>query len=287
MLLEGKASLYSYEDGNTKRYFYKIDNSPIHQLIFKKHTVGQNEFKTNTRFRQQLWNDVSCNQTAQNQLTNIEYRENHLLKWFKKYNECVGEPILQYNKKEDRAFFELKVSPGLNYASFKLENSAYVPTQSIDFGNNISFRLGVEAAFILPFNKNKWRIVIEPTFQYLNLQKEADGRSWKVNYKTIEFPVGLRHSFFINQETSIFLNGFYISSFTVRLNPEIGYDKMHHTWKGIHAKDRDSFAIGGGLAFKKVSIEARYYGNRDIMGNNWYWSTQYTRLSLIVGYKLF
>ena len=39
VLVEGKASLFSYVDGNIRKYFIQKDASKIEQLVYKKHRV--------------------------------------------------------------------------------------------------------------------------------------------------------------------------------------------------------------------------------------------------------
>lgn len=46
VLLEGEASLYAYEEGNLKRYFYTTGTSPIEQLIYKKYRKEFTDYKT-------------------------------------------------------------------------------------------------------------------------------------------------------------------------------------------------------------------------------------------------
>jgi hypothetical protein len=47
LLVEGKANLYSLEDGNITRYFYSKDDSEIIQLIYKKFMTPEKSIATN------------------------------------------------------------------------------------------------------------------------------------------------------------------------------------------------------------------------------------------------
>ncbi len=70
------------------------------------------------------------------------------------------------------------------------------------FPANMSFRLGIELEYILPFYANRWSIFFEPTYRY---QKWED--NWKTNlvaggykiaivdYQLIEIPLGFRYYF--------------------------------------------------------------------------------------------
>lgn len=54
VLVEGKASLFSYQDGNLTRYFYKMENSDIQQLVYKTYLNPKNRKLKNTHFRKQV-----------------------------------------------------------------------------------------------------------------------------------------------------------------------------------------------------------------------------------------
>ena len=75
--------------------------------------------------------------------------------------------------------------------------------------------MGLEAELILPFNKNKWAVTLEPT--YTSYRKEVSGEfssiigvtiNTKSNFNFLNIPLGLRHYLFLKGNTSskLFLN---------------------------------------------------------------------------------
>src|SRR5690606_2339465 len=110
---------------------------------------------------------------------------------------------ISYEPKQKKDLFNLSVRPGLNFGGLKLQNTSS-SSKDVDFGNEFGFRFGIEAESILPFNKNKWSLILEPTFQYFKSEKKVENNVsggiliGKVNYQSIDFPVGFRHYFFIN-----------------------------------------------------------------------------------------
>ena len=75
-------------------------------------------------------------------------------------------------------------------------------SRDTDFGNKTNLRIGIETEFILPFNKNRWSILIEPTYQYFKAEKreevtnvEGGIRDTRVDYQSVDFPVGIRYYF--------------------------------------------------------------------------------------------
>lgn len=290
VIVEGKASLYYYEDDNLRRFFYSVVDTSINQLVYKKYlaveTVDFGDFETgigyNNWFRQQLWNDVRCANTNWNSMENVDYTLKDLEKYFTNYSKCLGDSIVEYsNNKTKRDFFNIRITPGFNISSVAV-SYALNDTRDIAFKSNLGFRVGIESEFILPYNKNKWGVLFEPTFQYFNSEKIHNTERAVINYKSLEFPFGIRHYFFLNDALKIFLNGFYISSTCADFNSEVKIDK----YTVLDIVPRGSFAFGGGVENKRLSAEIRYYTNRELFSDYIYWTTNYNRFSFIIGYKL-
>ena len=98
---------------------------------------------------------------------------------------------------------------GVKNSSLEIENSLS-HLRDTNFGTKLGFSVGIEAEFILPFNNNKWALLIEPTYQYFNTKKETPDLTSEINYSSIEIPIGVRHYMFINQKSKIFINGLII-----------------------------------------------------------------------------
>jgi hypothetical protein len=142
----------------------------------------------------------------------------------------------------------------------------------------LGFRLGLETEFIMPFNKNKLTIIIEPTYQYF----KSEGESIKANYKSIELPIGIRYYFFLNNNYKIFINASFVSDFSS--NNSI-IDVFSNK---LEIKTRNNLAFGIGCKQnKKFSLEFRYQVSRELLSNYLYWSSDYNTLSVILGYTIF
>jgi hypothetical protein len=170
VLLEGNASLFLYEDGNLIRFFYNLNDSGIKQLVYKSYLIDNNVAQNNY-FRQQLFIDLKCQSINLNDVEQLNYVKRDLERFFINYNECTSSSNINYElkQKQKKDLFNLSFRPGLNYSSLEIQNIAMYSSPSIVFDNKFSSRFGIEAEFILPFNKNKWGIIIEPTYQ-LNYQ---------------------------------------------------------------------------------------------------------------------
>ncbi len=293
-LVKGEANLYLYEDGNLRRYFYNVGDDNIQQLIYKVYRVSSIQIDKNNRYKQQLWTDVRCDNIEESEAVKTEYKRKSLIKYFTKYNTCIDPSFVNIQKREDRDLFNLSIKPGIGFASLPYRNRT--SSNVGDFENKTTFKLGVEAEFVLPFNKGKWAIFIEPTYQSYdsNIETETNPsftgtptiRNYKVEYKSIELPIGARHYFFLNDKSKLFVNVAYVLDFE--------FDSTYSIQ--INAADPTSFDLEsrtnviGGVGFKynnKYSIETRFATGREIYGRFNAQSYNYKSFSVILGYTLF
>ena len=134
----------------------------------------------------------------------------------------------------------------------------------------------------MPYNNNKWAIIIEPTFQYFKSETELFGRNIIVHYKSIELPIGIRYYVFLKNNSKIFINASLILDFSN--HSTIDFDSRSN----LTIKSNNNF--GFGIGYKKnnkYSLEFRYQTGRDILKNYLYWRSDYNTLSLIFGYTIF
>ncbi|MFD0779275.1 hypothetical protein ACFQZF_13175 [Flavobacterium myungsuense] len=109
--------------------------------------------------------------------------------------------VKNYDRKVKKDLFNLTIRAHVNNSSLSIEKS--ISERNVDFGNRLGIGLGIEAEFILPYNKNKWAVVIEPIYRSFNSEKTSDvsfvsGGKLKsiINYSSIEVPLSVRHYLF-------------------------------------------------------------------------------------------
>lgn len=281
VLLEGKADLFLYEDGNLKRFFYNIDNSEVKQLIFKEYLTPKNSIGKNVEYKKQLWNDLKCQNITVNDVETIDYKKNDFVNFFIKYNKCNNSDFIDFEKKQKKDLFNLTLRPGLNSSSLTIQNSIS-NSRDADFDNEFGFRFGIETEFILPFNKNKWAVLIEPTYQYYKSEKKLTSENVNADYTSIEIPIGIRHYMFLNNNSKLFINGSLIIDLSS--NSKIDFESS----SDLEFKTDNNLAFGLGYKYdKKYSLELRYQTGREILGNYISWSSDYNTLSVIFGYSIF
>lgn len=231
-------------------------------------------------FRQQLSNAFSDNCKSNLKTNDLNYSKKELTNLFEKYNECVGSESLKFFKRE-KTNININLRPGFKSSSLLIENE-YARARNVDFGKKSGFRFGVETEIILPYNKNKWGIIIEPTYQYYKSEIALNTEKVTADYKSIELPIGLRHYFFINENSKIFMNLAYV--FDMPLSSKIDYERSDDL--DVNTRNNMIFGIGFNK-FNRFSLELRIGTSRHILGGYLAWSSKYNTSSLILGYKIF
>ncbi|MCG6187821.1 outer membrane beta-barrel protein [Maribellus maritimus] len=291
VLVEGEASLFLYEDKNLTRFFFKNKDSEVEQLVFKRYRLN-NKIGKNEYYKQQLLNNFKSQNLSSNDVRYIKYNRKDLEQFFITANNQTGTEYSSYNSVEKKELFNLSLRPGLNASSLAVQNASS-DFRNVDFENKYGLRLGIEAEFILPYYKNKWTIITEPTFQYYSSTKsETKNISGgelisEVNYQSIEIPVGVRHYFYLNEKSKFFVNVSYIFDFSSNSSIEFTRNDGSLLSK-LEIEPRRNLALGIGYKFKdKYGLELRYLTDRELLGSHVQWSSEYRTFSVIFGYSLF
>jgi len=288
LLVSGEANLYLYEDGNLRRFFFDYQGSSVEQLVYKRYRKTQYLVSKNVAFKKQLWTSLRCEDITLSDAEKLEYRPKNLIDYFVKYNRCKGSEFVNFNEQynKDRDIFRLTIRPGISSSSFTYNNEVN-PERSIDFGNNTNFRIGLEAEVFLPFNKNKWSVFVEPTYQSYEVTQDVSfdvnpvlsiNTPATANYTSIEIPIGLRHYFYLNNQSSIFVNlGFVILDLTS--DSSIDFETID---------GGTNIVTGLGFNFNsKFSLELRYGFNRNIVDTLVSNESNFNAISFILGYSFF
>lgn len=289
-LAEGKASLYYTELENIKRYFFKIDDQKIQQLIYKRYMTSALKMGTNDYYKQQLATTLTCENLDNDDFENLEYKTNKLIKIISDYNACENSETILYGRKDGKSFFNLSIRPGVTFTSLSLQRSG---DEKVDFGSKTGFRIGLEAEYIFPFNNSKWSLFAEPTYRNFKAEKEFLYKDFftlqettliSVEYNSIEVPAGIRHYMYINQDAAFFIDTAFIMSIAtldskITSSNEAGYD--------LNVRANTALAFGFGFKYQnKYSLQARYHTPQQIV-NYLNIDSAYDSFSLIVGYNFF
>ena len=290
-IVESQFSLYEYRDGNTMRYFCSKDNGNIEQLVFKKYKIDLSYYE-NASFMQQLYMGYKCQATTSDRVKRVNYELSSLKKYFLEINKCNGNIIVETTK-QNKVKFNFKIKAGINSSSLLVDFIDY--RQDIQFENQLTYRIGLELEYVLPFNKNKWAIFLEPSYQskyqsnketfyqtnvIANFVPVSEGK-YAISYNTFDFSLGTKYYMFINKNSKLFLNLGLVHSIDINRNIERDSNKEF-----LLTSTAPSFCYGLGFVYKKISIEYRY-NRRNVLEKYLSIGSSFSTSSLILGYSIF
>lgn len=304
LMVDGDAKLYIHVSGVGRKYFYSYKNSAVEQLVYKEYFNAKTQYVyQNKNFQQQLWNHVKCNDTKKGRIAKIDYKTSNLTKYFYEINSCDGNklntPVALISKASGSTNF--KVKAGVNFSELNMKYDNVESTTPIEFENKAGAKLGVEIEHVLGFNRNKWAIFYEPTYQSYKSKKEkviSPSMSAKidVDYKYLDHYFGFKHYMLINANTKAFLSTGLVykqplgqkkwkAEITKMPNP---YDPgtVIHEDDSLEIESRLGLMIGLGFSYKKSNLEIRY-SEPDILQQYVNVHARFKTISLIYGYKIF
>ena len=259
-LVVNKTKLYSYiEENISERFFYAMDGNPV-QLIYKEFLNSEGNLFANEEYKQQLWNEVKCEPILK-QINNLKYDKYSLIKYFNKINECNGfkasdETLVlkQKSKSDFRALIGGRVSD-------------YQVAPSVDFGQLFNLGIGAEYEYFLPFNRNKWSLVVSSIYNF-KVEKEIIEKNaissydklYRIENSSINLLFGGRYNMFLSNSSRLFFRG----SFSLSINDsklQQNYISNPSIVSTINFPNSSGFLIGFGFEYKKLSAEFRYTEN--------------------------
>ncbi len=291
VLVEGKANLYSFHEEANEIFFFSTNDLEIEQLIFEKNNSKiDHKDHRNNKYKKQLFNKLVCETITFKTANNLKYERKYLINFFTEYNSCEKSNSVVYDKKAK--VFTINLRPKLNFTSFTLdERGDRLNPRSINFGNKNLLGFGLEFEAVLPFLSNKWAVALEPSYEgnysdEIIFENDANiGESVILDYTSLNVALTIRHYFYINNNSKIFLNGSFVSDFP---SGSIVYKVRDVVREELKPSGSVNFAIGAGFKFNnKFSVEARYYTNRNTINHLIDYSSTYNMASIILGYTIF
>jgi hypothetical protein len=291
LLVAGKGNLYVYNEDNLTRYFFSIGESAVKQLEYKKYLNSYNSISENTLFKLQLKKLFSCKDLKTENLT---YKKESLVSYFKKHNTCFNSEIVYTEKDSSKKKINIYAKIGINSSGFTLRNN--------DLGSKTGFQVGVEAEYMLPFNKGKWALFIEPTYHNYSVENfdviivnpgsfihtnTVIPLSFKSNL--IKTPIGLKHYLFLNKKSKIFFS----AGVVLNLNISTKIDFVSTTRTDLETISSVGLTFGAGYIWNsRYSINVqlftpnRFNTNGGINSDAWD-DNSFKTASISFGYKLF
>lgn len=127
-LVEGHTSLYAYEGGSLRRYFYKRGNDPIEQLVYKRYRTREGT-SLNESFKRTLNEKMNCSDSSNTYFTNLHYDEQALTHHFVLENECLGSTAKVYPTRREDPTVRLPILEKLDSEEVSVPTKAKEPTR--------------------------------------------------------------------------------------------------------------------------------------------------------------
>jgi hypothetical protein len=297
VLVTGDATLYYYVNENFARFFYKTKSQPIEQLVYKEYLAlnennGTKTILENNYYKQQLLINVKSENITDSEIKRLTYKKDPLMKYFLKYNNINADEIKKTLNSTNKTIYHLKITPGISLASLLINSAESSGFKNAQYDTKVIFKFGIEGELVLPINKNKWSLFINPSYQKYSDSQEYgvvtgvnDGLEFnypsEVEYSSFQLPIGVRHYFFLNDKSKIFIDGAYVvdinGRFTLTSKPI-----------NLNSNTGGNFALGLGYNFKnKISFEIRYNANKNTLNTYNSFAGEYKTTDFIFGYSFF
>jgi hypothetical protein len=283
VLVQGKASLYTWWAENLIRYFIKTDTGSAKQLIHKTYygSAEQTSLLENNLFRNQLVASLAAPDLSQKDFADLSYNDKSLTRIFERYNKqqhTVTESFLQKNNEKR---FNLNLRLGADLSNLTMEQT-YSGDTKTSLGNKISATAGLEAEFIMGFNRNKWALVLGSAYGSYKSNPDATGGAAGAEYKMIESNVGVREYFFLDKKSKLFATALGI------FDAPIGSGDVYYGYNTFTYTGRLSVGLSAGYKYaNKCSVELKYTYRRGILDNYDFVQGRLQTTSLVFGYTLF
>lgn len=284
VLVEGKGTLYQYENGNLLRFFYGRDEDPVQQLVLKHYLASSSKAARNEAYKQQLWNELKCEGITSRDAENTKYTRTDLTKFFIKYNACNGSVVVKVEQQERRDLFNFTIRPGVSYNALMIKNNNQ-SSLNIDFPGALGPRIGAEMEIILPTNKSTWSVMLEPIYQSYTAEQTVaasfpiPASSARVDYKSVELALGVRRYFFMKNDYKVFVNAGF--NFDFPINSKIVFS----SYADLDITTGVGLNLGVGYSKGKIITELRAGLGRGLLGSYPQYESRYNQLALIACYR--
>lgn len=252
-IIKGKISLYEYVSGLNTRYYFQVDTQMI-LLNYKMFLSGNGKVTTNAAYKSQLFSALPCDQ-VRTMVKDINYTVQDLKKIFIEYHQCISSEYKTFILPKSPTL--ISVAPGLG-----IDLIQSIVNRKKE--NIINPKFNIELEALLPINKYKWAINLESTYhQYVSAEVPFSFQTAKKSYKSLEFGLGLRHYFYLNQNSTFFVQGGGVLDYPIE-------NKLVWTTSDPFI---DNFklvvlSLSTGIKHKRFYLHVKWYSRRNLNGDS-------------------
>lgn len=278
VLSEGNVNLYVYKPEKAGLNFYTStgDHSIAELLVYQEY-VEDGIIKENITFKRQVLAALGNSSAYRGAVENLKYSQDSLMSLFSEFNGSTHPA---------KKAVDLKISGQLAFAACPFYNVVDETRPDIyryEMGPVITPGIGAEFEIIMPFNKGRWEILVNPvlygykkTQEYWSRELRSDAVASQLY---LELYVALRYGFDIGDKFRVYANAGY------------GIDAGLKSWMHFYPIGEVGAAVGGTPVFglgcrygNRFSLELRYGSPKDQIDRTYSWATESPRIGLMLGY---
>src|SRR6185312_629172 len=273
VLVEGRASLYVYARRRSARYFYRLNNESSRPLVYKEYLGEDQVVHANPEYLKVLNDSINCTAANAPDPTTVRYGTKPLVRYFVAYNKCVNSAVTDYYAKAVKTALHVNIRAGIDMATITTADNA----TTFSYGKRASLRVGAEAELILPFNRNKWSVVLGADYRsYHSFPSDA---YFPVDYKAVQGLAGVRYYLFLTHQLKLYLSGLMGANFN--LNSNLAEGRPYFRLATALGP-----AFGAGLQYaKRFSVGIQYQPQEEVLDIPVIFSGKLSATTLILSYR--
>lgn len=290
VIVEGKATLFMYENQNAVRFFYSIDGGDIRQLVYKMYHSSTGKVLKNKEYQQDLLTKLNCQNIPQKDIARIQYKRSDLESHFMLYNRCSGQGQSTV-KPRASAQPEIIVRPNIGGGMTTMKYKYSGGYDALVMREISTYRVGAEFEMILPFNNNKWSVIADLFYQKSENNgtfEDSGNVRFTAEHSSINLASGVRCHFFLPKKKvdKIFVEGMIqvIKPTKIDMRYYTSTSTLQGYTPGLYVQT--ALAVGAGVSLNKLNMGVRYSFADKINKNASPGEISFSRVAVIFSYRL-
>lgn len=282
-LVDGAADLFYWEEGETRRFFYRLDDAPLTPLIKRRYLRGS-QIVDQDQFRGTLRAAVNC-RAADRELRSLRYTRRDLVAYFEQDNRCRGGASVTLRRRDNGERARLYLRAGGNvYFGHALFGNNFNGHDERPLLPTYGVMLGPEAEVFLPRANHRWSATGGVYLQRSSSgNEEIPPQRSSLDLRSVNLPLGVRRYFYLGRDRALFLHAIGLLQFP--WNSRVVATTQVRSY-GFDASWNFGAAAGAGVQWNRLVVEVRYTHDQDVLQKYVTNSTYYRSVGLVAGYRL-
>ena len=246
-------------------------------------------------YKQQIFNALKCKAISSRNLESLAYNSKDLSKLFKRYNQCISTTTKsEPSKNKKNVLLHLNINTGFSFNSLDFSHSYY--NISGKTTNELSYRVGSELTYEIPYFNNVWHLLLETSYASYEFNGTIENSNihgynpegFYGTYSNFDIGLGFRYNYTVNKKITAFTN--FNTIFSKSTNPEhVKYKDSDVIRANINNDPINYNTFGLGIRiYKRASLEYRLTINSRLITSTTSIPTLYLKNQFIIlGYRLF